>query len=545
MTERQVRIAENALGRAQDESRASNQVMDYLVSLFDAASPDKTGGKPIEPRALIDQGQGQIDAHFANRPLMRARMLAAVGTLYCKIGLTEQCSRDIEQALAIQKANSGGDPLVLAQFQYRLANAYESAGRADEAIALLNGALPVFQAQRPRDDRETAAALYELGQAFNAKNQPAEAIVVLERARALLRDARGNDTLDSADTLGALAIAYGQNSRWNDAASLAASRVTLVGRSLGVNHARYFDALNDDAEVAWQAGQFSVAEQNWRQVIDGYVRVFGRTSAKSIDAELSLADALFRRDKLRESIEWFRRAVDDNRFTGALDRVGYQGALGGLSQVLGQYGDYRGAEAAAHEAYQVSQRMHGPTLRDAAVSAFRWGHQLAFVGEARRATELLKPDMPGDPQVLQVRRFQGLRLFWLGDCYRELGDDTLATESYDQAIELYQALKQPRSVTLNMAYEAKGLLLIRERRFAEAVPLLRLAIAGLSGNEYALDGPAIAAAKVELAGSLLELGQAEEARSLITEAGPIIDRELAPTHRARVTLARLRARTKT
>ena len=545
MTERQVRIAEKALGRAQDESRASNQVMDYLVSLFDAASPDKTGGKPIEPRALIDQGQGQIDAHFADRPLMRARMLAAVGSLYCKIGITEQCGRDIEQALAIQGSNSGADPLVLAQFQYRLASAYASAGRADEAIALLNGALPVFQAQRPRDDRETAAALYELGRAYNAKNQPTEAIAALERARALLRDARGNDTLDSADILGALAIAYGQISRWNDATSLAASRVTLVGRSLGLAHVRYVDALNDNAEVAWQAGQFNTAEQDWRQVIEGYVRVFGRTSAKSIDAELSLADALFRRDKLRESIEWFRRAVDDNRLAGALDRIGYQGALGGLSQVLWQYGDYRAAEAAAHEAYQVSQRMHGPTPGNAAVSAFRWGHRLAFVGEARRATELFKSEMPGDPQVLQIKRFQGLRLFWLGDCYREMGAESLAVKTYDQAIELYQSLKQPQSVTMNMAYEAKALLLNRQKRFAEAVALLRLAMAGFKSTQYVPDSPTIAAAKVELAANLLELGQAAEAQSLIDEAGPIIDRELSPTHPARVMLRRLRARIRT
>jgi hypothetical protein len=73
---------------------------------------------------------------------------------------------------------------------------------------------------------------------------------------------------------------------------------------------------------------------------------------------------------------------------------------------------------------------------------------------------------------------------------------------------------------------------------------LRLAIAGYSGTEYALDGPAVAAAKVELAGSLLELGQAGEAQSLIADAGPIVERELAPTHRVRVMLARLRARTK-
>jgi tetratricopeptide (TPR) repeat protein len=540
-THREAQIANAALARARDESRASNEVMSYLMSLFDTASPDKTGGKPIDPRRLIDQGQEQIDAHFADRPMLRARMLAAVGSLYCKIGLVQPCSRDLEQALAIQSVNSGDDPAVLAQFQVELAGAYTSAGRANDAIALLKRALPVLQAQRPRDDHDVAAALYELGRAYRTNKDPQHAIDVLEQARRLLRDGSGRDTLDSSDTLGALAIAYSDAARLNDAVSLARTRVALVERALGASHVRYFDALNDSAEVLWEAGNFDEAERDWRQVIDGYVSSYGRASEKSIDVELSLADDLYRRDKLRESIDWFRRSVDDYRILGTLDRAEYLGALGGLGQVLWLYGDYRGAEAATHEAYTRARQMPGMQPRELVTTGFRWGHMLSFVGNASQGVDLLMPDMPGDPKVISVRRFQGLRLLWLADCYRELGDRAHALESYDQAIALYQSLTQPHNVAMHMAYEGKALLLGRERRFAEAVPLLRLVIAGYGADEYPADGPAIAAAKVELAAALASLGKFDEARSLIDSAGPIVDRELAPTHAARRTLQRLRA----
>jgi len=541
-TRREAQIAEAALARARDESRASNQVMDYLVSLFDAASPDKTGGKPIDPRRLIDQGQGQIDAHFSDRPLLRARMLAAVGSLYCKIGLAQQCGSDLEQALAILSANRVGDSAVLAAFQYQLAVAYISAGRADDGIALLDRALPIIEAQRPRDDRDVAAVYYELGLAYRVKFQPQAEIDALERARALLRNVKGKDTLDSADTLGALAIAYSDATRSSDAVSLAGSRVTLIKDSLGSDNVRYFDALNDYAEVAWEAGSLDEAERDWRQVVDGYVHSYGRASDKSIDAELSLADAFYRRDKLRESVDWFRRSVDDYRIAGTLSREKYFGALGGLSQVLELYGDYRGAEAAAHEAYARSQQMQGMEPLGAVSLGFRWGHTLAFTGDAHQALELLRPEMPGDPKVVRVRRYQGLRLLWLGDCYRESGDYARAETSYDAAIALYQSLTQPHHVALHMAYEGKALLLTRERRFAEAVPLLRLVITGYGADEYPADGPAIAAAKVELAAALLSAGQAAEAKELVEAAGPIVDRELAPTHAARLTLQNLRTR---
>jgi len=541
VTEREASIAESALKRARAESQTSDQVLGYLLSLFDGASPDKTGGKPIDPRTLVDQGQSQIDAHFPDQPLLRARMLAALGTLYCELGQAELCRRDLEQALSIQEGSPGADPLLLARFQEQLASAYNSAGRAGDAIILLNRALPVFEAQRPRDTRNIAAVLNEFGQAYRATRQPAEEIIALERARSLLTDSSGNDSLESAPILGALAIAYSEAGRSADAVMMAETRLRLVKDQLGVADVRYFDALNDYAEVAWEAQLLDEAEQIWRRVIDGYVGVYGRASDRSIDAELSLADALFSRDKLRESIDWFRRSIDDYRSAGALERSAYIGALGGLAQVLWQYGDYHGAEAAAHEAYVISQRMHGPTPRELVVNGLKWGHTLAYVGETRRALELLSIEVPGDPKVLATRRFQGLRLLWLADCYRESGAYALALDNYNQAIELYQSLKQPQSVALTMTYEGKALLLARQRRFAEAVPLLRMAIAGYAANQYLPDGPAIAAAKVELAEDLFALGRRTEAQSLIAEASPIVARELAPTHHARLTLARLRA----
>ena len=142
--------------------------------------------------------------------------------------------------------------------------------------------------------------------------------------------------------------------------------------------------------------------------------------------------------------------------------------------------------------------------------------------------------------MLWVRRYQGLRLLWRGDCYAMLDEYSRAARSYDGAIALYQSLQQPQSVALHMADEAKALLLYRERRFAEAIPLLRLAVAGYRRDEYRPDGPGIAAAKVELAANLLAVRRAAEAGKLIAAAAPIVDRDLARTQRARLMLKHLR-----
>src|SRR3546814_9913272 len=95
---------EAALRRARDAADVSQQVNEYVVPLFDAASPEKTGGKPIEPRKLVDLGQAQLKLHFKDRPQLRAKMLGTIGGLYCRLGASEPCRKDLEQALAQQRA---------------------------------------------------------------------------------------------------------------------------------------------------------------------------------------------------------------------------------------------------------------------------------------------------------------------------------------------------------------------------------------------------------------------------------------------------------
>jgi serine/threonine protein kinase/tetratricopeptide (TPR) repeat protein len=540
MTARETFIARAALARAQDEANASQRVSDYLLSLFEEANPDKNGGQTLDARALVARAQSQIDPALSTRPALRARMLSVVGALHCEIGQFEPCKEDLEEALSIEKAaGSAGDPLVRAHTEYRLASAYNDAGRTREALVLLRSALPVLKAQQPADPLALASVWNEIGRAY-LENEPLLAIAALKRARAFERGPHGEDTVASARTLGTLAIADAQAMRWNDALTLARARVELVKAHFSSGDVRYFDALNDYAEVAQEAGRFDDATQAWQKVLGGYERSFGAASDRYIDTELSLGDVLFRRNRLHESLFWFQRSVADYRAQQSLSREKYVGSLFALSQVLWMYGDYRSAASAAQEGFRSYQQMQGPRPQ-AAAYAIRLAHPLAFVGKTQQALELLASPMPGDPNSVLTSSFEGLRLLWLSDAYREAGETARAERAYDQAIAYLQAHRLPHSAALGMAYEGKALMLARERRFAAAIPLYRLAIAGYADSRYALNGPTIAASKVELADSLAALGKLEEARALLGESGAIVEAGLAPTHPASITLSRLRS----
>lgn len=540
MTARETFIARAALARAEDEASASQRVSDYLVSLFDAANPEKSGGQPLDMRTLVSRAQDAIGPGLSRDPALRARMLSIVGALHCDIGQFSSCQQDLEEALRIEKrAGSAGDALLYAQTELRLANAYSDAGRTRDALLLLDRALPVLQAQRPPDREAVAAVWYAFGKAY-LEAEPVRAIAALERARALRRGPNGEDPIASADILGTLAIAYAQALRWNDALDLAKARVQLVRAHFDTTDVRYLDALNDYAEVAREAGRFDEAMQAWEQVLSGYEGIFGRRSERYIDTELSLGDALFHGNRLRESSYWFRRSIDGYRAQRSQHRERYIGSLFALSQVLWMYGDYQGAASAAREGYRTYQQTGGQAPQAAAVYAIRLAHPLAFVGATQRAVKLLSSALPGDPRSSTNILFEGLRLLWLADAYREAGELDRAGQTYDRAIAYLAAHSIPQSAGLSMAYEGKALLLARQHRYSEAAPLYRLAITGYTNIRYAPDGPSIAATRIELADSLASLGQRARARALIGESGAIVEAGLAPTHPARIMLSRLR-----
>ncbi|MDR2012801.1 MAG: winged helix-turn-helix domain-containing protein, partial [Rhodanobacter sp.] len=136
---------EAALVQARNEATAAEQINDYLTSLFDVANPEVAAGKPIEPRALVDAGMRQLAERFRDQPLQRARLLGTLGSLYCKLSLPEDCRKNLEEALALEEANSGADPLIAAQQRYWLAQAHAGQGRWDDAEKLLRAAIAVLE----------------------------------------------------------------------------------------------------------------------------------------------------------------------------------------------------------------------------------------------------------------------------------------------------------------------------------------------------------------------------------------------------------------
>src|SRR5712691_3500222 len=73
--------------RANREAQAAKAVSDFLVGLFKVSDPGEALGNSLTAREVLDKGARQIEETLNGQPAVRARLEAAIGTVYTNLGL--------------------------------------------------------------------------------------------------------------------------------------------------------------------------------------------------------------------------------------------------------------------------------------------------------------------------------------------------------------------------------------------------------------------------------------------------------------------------
>jgi serine/threonine-protein kinase len=362
-----------------------------------------------------------------------------------------------------------------------------------------------------------------------------EAMAVYERSLALQRHADGSRGRDTCETRIRLARLYADAGRRDEAAQIAEETLTLA-RAEPVDEAVYRRVLIDYADTQYALG--NTERQMWAngEALTITTRVYGPDSTETMRVENNFATALNEMGRARDAIPHIENVVKVSRATGLSESPDFAVSLSNLGAILESVGEYERAEAAAREALAIVSH-HS---RDEAVMISMPGYNLAriltFRHQIPEALRLLNAEVPagleGGTAALQRARRDKL----LGDAYVEARQFDLAARAYDAADAGFRAIESEAG-TEAIVY-ARGRLLHAQGRDAEALPLLREAVADYAKGAapsatYVLD------AKAALADVLFAVGHREAAVALAREIAKDVTREVAPQHRARLTVERL------
>jgi len=205
--------AERDLARA--EADKAEQVSAFLISMFEQADPNNTGGEDVSARELLDLGTGRIHDELANQPEVQASMLKVMGEAYYQLGLLERSDSLLGEAVALYRGISGNDAEIAAVLHSR-ANTAGDLGEFDRAEKLHREALAIDRRLYGENNAYVASDLNDLASVLKAKGELKEAATLFEQAlttRLELFDTVNAEVAHSMNHLGGVLHTLGEDER--------------------------------------------------------------------------------------------------------------------------------------------------------------------------------------------------------------------------------------------------------------------------------------------------------------------------------------------
>jgi eukaryotic-like serine/threonine-protein kinase len=92
--------------RALQSEQTALAVKDFMVSVFQGADPEQSGQRDLPISTLLDTGRTRLATSLASQPRVRAELSGILGSVYQNIGQREKALKLLEEAIAIERAQS-------------------------------------------------------------------------------------------------------------------------------------------------------------------------------------------------------------------------------------------------------------------------------------------------------------------------------------------------------------------------------------------------------------------------------------------------------
>lgn len=462
---------------ALEQARTAEQVVTYLVGLFESADPANARGNVVDARQLLDRGRRKIREELAEQPLVRSRLEVVLGDIHTKLGMASEARQLLEDAVATRRSLLG-------------------AGHPDTGLALHG----LARAQASAGDDAASEASY------------LEAIRVLEQALGPDDVAVWEVRLDFAEVVR-------RRGRFQESEAMYRGALEALARLRGPEHPAVARAWNGLGTALYRLGRFVEAEQAFRNALALKERLLGPDHYEVAMTLSSLSGCLGQLGKDGEAEGIARRAVAIYEKVFGDTHNLLAGAWSNLAAVYGRQGRYAESEAAFLRAAAIRERLFGPDHPETANIYKNLGALHARTGEAAKARTELGRALKIDEAAYGGK---GERVAWclnvLGEVERRFGSLDLAESYYRRALA---AIGATGNVGLPDGIRARrGLaLLARERgRLGEAEAGLR---ANLAETE------ALGAEHPDVPNVLDDLAETVLARGDVAEAERLLERSLA------------------
>ena len=515
-----------AEARAQREAQSTRRSRDFLVSLFEAASPENAVGHALSARELIDKGSAHLEQELKDEPETAARLSLTIAQVYSASGDPKASVAAGERALALAVGDDPDTALLRAEILLTLAREYDNTEKYDDARRATEQALALRLRHAPEDSAAITEALTESAARAVRRDDHTAARAFFDRAIAESAKLQKVEPQQRADILRGLAELDNAEGKLADSLKHAKESVAALADLPPGSPARidYWRILAT-AQVA--NGDPGGALKTLQQALDVGHAALGENSYKVADIENDIAVAQNGQGRYREAIPHLEKSIQITEKLRPDAHVATAFSVINLGSLYENLGDYARSEELMRQgiASIEAEAPDTPELDSFRCNLARTLMKRGKMAEARALFErALRNIAARDGQDSFAYAFQTFRLARLeyaaGNIESAEADLRDSERVLDPLLPAKHALRIQFNVVHGQIARARGDLVAARKAFEAAE-----ADQAASHDSDPLD---LAIIRMRHAGVLLASGDLAAARRKLDASLPLIDSTLLP-----------------
>ncbi|CAN5503821.1 hypothetical protein BH09PLA1_BH09PLA1_11360 [soil metagenome] len=381
----------------------------------------------------------------------------------------------------------------------------ESLKSAEDRIGVTFGNAPLLEGEL----RATLAWMYQnLGEYDRATDQ-------INRAISLHTAALGPSDPQTLADYAILATVLRWQYRPNEARDVAQKAYDRALATLGAQHSVTIGLREPLAGVAWDLGDLTTAEREYRALVPANQKLHGDTDEQTLTAMSNLAAILSEEGKYSEAEALMRRLVEIREKTLPPGSSATLTTRQNLAVAYSGHGNFAEAEKELRALAADAEKYLGPNHNTTLAINSNWSEQLQSLGRAEEALAVFKMVLErqlatyGPAHDLSVRRLADYA-FMLNRAEQWEPALDYAQRALDAAI----ARHGPESVIVTDCQHAKAAALAGLKRYADAQALYRVVIDAFA-RQAGDDNPKTLMARSNLALCLVNQGRGPDAIAIL------------------------------
>lgn len=470
------------------EAKKAEEVKDFVLSLFEHAQPEASGGRDISVREMVDLGATRVVTELEAQPQVQAEMMALLGDVYISLDGNAEAEELLERSLATREALYGDVHPEIARTLFLIGKLRYQTGDYDEAEAYL--------------------------------------LKTLDQQEALGRETH----VETADVLSTLAQVLLWVGRFEDARVRSDEALRIRRARYGPGHPMVGKSIAQQAKIRYREGNYAEAVVMYREALSLLRDAPAGHRSDKLTVLEGLALALQDLGNYEESERVTREHLDQGVALYGPDHSNVATMQHNLAKLLKQQGKFAAADSMYREALGVYRRALGDDHVYVAVTMHDLGSLRLSQGEYQEAETLLRTSLAiYRKQMGDDHAYVAMNLNTLGRLLSRTGAFDEAEAHFREAVTSYRRALPADHPVVGTSLIDLGGLLMRRGRPAEAEPLLREAfrlwtIAFADSDRRAIQ------AHLELGNCLVSLRQFDEAMALLKRAGELATQYLGSNH---------------